>query len=274
MVGQKKEEPIREWYRRTTRRSRKAILYATILSIGVMAYSWMTMKLPTLQILQTFNGALSVPLLGGIWIMAFIVMFLAPSREVGFRSQETLEKTAKMLSDAMNDKVIPAMECWNRVGQSIEKIVAGGLFEDVKATIRQIQETALRLERQATEGNGEIKKFVSDTRPAIEALKQLQARINTEFGSEFAGDLKSAIQSVRELGGMPRRPSAPPAPPQAPKPALEQPVQIPKRPLPSPVAVEDAPAVIEKPKALFVSEPNIDVALELIRRKTSAGRNG
>jgi len=319
MSEQPKNETIRQWYQRTTRRARKAILYAAIASALVMAWSWSNASVNTLGRIQTFNGALTVPALAVIWTAALVFMFLRPTREAAFRSQESMDAgikslegrldsgikdfdkrvdiLTKMFSEALNNKIIPAMDCWNRVGQRIEKVVVDGLFDEMKAAMKEVKETTVRLEAKASEGNVEIKRFVTDTKPAIDALKRIHTRLDKELGDGFVEDLRSAMQSVRELGGMPtvntkptvapiKQPAAPEAPPlPIPAPAVTyqpepEPVKIPVRPViqdevpaqpAAPLADTSHPVVIEKPKpaapAAAPAEPDLDRALRVISRK-------
>lgn len=316
MSEQQKNETIRQWYQRTTRRARKAIFYASIASSVVMAFSWSNMSILTMGKIQTFNGALTVPFLAVIWTSALVFMFLRPTREAAFRSQESMDAgikslegrldagikdfdkrvdtLTKMFSDALNNKIIPAMDCWNRVGQRIEKVVVDGLFDEMKAAMKEVKETTGRLELKAAEGNGEIRKFVADTKPAIEALKRIHTRLDKELGDGFVDDLRSAMQSVRELGGMPSVNTRPtvlpiakrqvPAPPPVPEvelapepaPAVEVPAAE-ERPAfvetPSLMADTSHPVVIEKPVPApppappVAHEPDLDRALRVISKK-------
>lgn len=321
MSEQPKHETIRQWYQRTTRRARKAILYAAIASALVMAWSWSHASLNTLGRIQTFNGALTVPALAIIWTAALVFMFLRPTREAAFRSQESMDSgikslegrvdagikdfdkrvdvLTKMFSDALNNKIIPAMDCWNRVGQRIEKVVVDGLFDEMKLAMKEVKETTTRLEAKAVEGNVEIKRFVADTKPAIEALKRIHTRLDKELGDGFVDDLRSAMQSVRELGGMPAVDTRPTVLPiarrqvPAPAPAPVHEVELPPEPAPvveapppqvtpavaeapSPMADTSHPVVIEKavpvppPAPSVVREPDLDRALRVISKKKPA----
>lgn len=89
---ERREESIRAWYDRKTRHARMGlgIGAAAILVFAVifflLAPSWLNLKL------QVFNGAVTIPFFGGLWLAAFIIIWLVPMREVGFRSQEVMEK--------------------------------------------------------------------------------------------------------------------------------------------------------------------------------------
>src|SRR5438445_3455080 len=75
-----RKENIREWYRRTTGWAGRVIVFVTVCSVITMGIMWANASLPALQRIQTFNGALTIPLIGGVWIFGFIFMFLVPSR--------------------------------------------------------------------------------------------------------------------------------------------------------------------------------------------------
>jgi len=319
MSEQPKNETIRHWYQRTTRRARKAILYASVASFVIMALSWSHMSISTMGRIQTFNGALTVPFLAVIWTSALVFMFLRPTREAAFRSQESMDAgikslegrmdlgikdfdrrvdtLTKMFSEALNNKIIPAMDCWNRVGQRIEKVVVDGLFDEMKLALKEIKATAAHLDAKATEGNGELKRFVADTKPVIEALKRVHTRLDKELGDGFVDDLRSAMQSVRELGGMPSANARPTVLPVGPRPAPAAPAPEPE-PVPVPAFVSQPasetavpvveapitslsdtshPVVIEKPTAApspaapapapAPAEPDLDRALRVIKKR-------
>jgi hypothetical protein len=305
-------ETIRQWYFRTTRRPRKAILYASILSFVAMWISWGHMPPGVLVKIQAFNSALTLPTLAILWTSALVFMFLRPTREAAFRSQECmdagikslekrvdiginemekrLDNVTKIFSEALNNKIIPAMDCWNRVGQRIEKVVVDGLFDDMKEALKEIKATAKQLEAKATEGNGEIKKFVTDTAPTVEALKRIHARLDRELGDGFVEDVRSALQSVRELGGMPSMNTKPTVLPIGPRPAVPAPIPetaaasapetveikapIERGPEIAPPLLDTShPVVIEKPvpaqkpAPVPAKEPDLDRALRVISKK-------
>ena len=91
-----KPESIRQWYQRTTSKARMSLVWVSAISIvfGVLFFLYAPLKLA--QFMQTANGAVTIPIAGGIWIAAFVYIFLVPSREVGFRSQESIEQTLRV----------------------------------------------------------------------------------------------------------------------------------------------------------------------------------
>lgn len=204
--GQEKMESIRQWYDRTTSKARQTLMWACALSLvgGACFFAFAPLKLA--QFMQTANGAVTIPIAGGIWIAAFVYIFLVPSREVGFRSQESIEQTTKILEDAVEKQIKPALAVWNRIGARIEVELNAGLMTQIKDTIKNLQDATAKVTHSAESSNGEIKKFTEDakkfgeeSRPAIEALKNLNDRIDKSLGGDFVDNLKAALESVKHM---------------------------------------------------------------------------
>jgi hypothetical protein len=235
-----KEESIRAWYERTTRRSRRILLFASITALlgGIVFIS--TVSLKTAQFVQTTMGAVGIPTAGAIWVAVFVYVFLVPSREVSFRSQESIEKTVDILNDAVERKLGPAVKVWERLGERLEKEIQAGLVEDVKKALTEIREASGKIEKSAENSNGEIKRLADDARPALEALQKLHARIEKNIGAEFVDDVKLAVRALRDMSTPPVPAGAPGAAPGAASPGTAQPK---------------------------VSEPDLEKALQIVSKK-------
>jgi hypothetical protein len=196
MTEERRKESIRAWYERTTRRARKAIVLATFASLGIMGVMWLTASLPLLQRVQTWNGALTVPLLGGVWIMSFIYMFLVPSREASFRGQESIERTVEILDNAIERKISPAMEIWRRLGERIENEIKSGLLEEVKQAIKEMKDVAEKVQN----GNVELRKLAADAKPVVEKLRSLQERIEKQIAAGLLDDIQDGAKAMKSLG--------------------------------------------------------------------------
>lgn len=149
-MTEKPGETIRQWYERTTGRVRSRIVRASgfaavvTLSAFFAVPNWVILKL------QIFNGALSLPVGMVIWIAAFILLFLIPSREAGFRTEESMRRTEKRVEDFIadaterldrNEKRVddfiekearPALDVWRRTGERIEKEIDAGFFGEAR----------------------------------------------------------------------------------------------------------------------------------------------
>lgn len=236
-----KPESIRQWYERTTRKARKAFVWATVFSLAVMVAMWVVAPMTTLGKLQTFNGALTVPLIGGLWIFAFIFMFLIPSREASFRAQETVEGAVAIMKKAVDENLIPVLKIWERVGLQVEKEYPE-LKKRVEESLAELKETSKKVEK-ALEGNAS---FVEEARPVLQALKRIEER----FDEDVLDDLKLAAQAVQRMGGMPAFKPAPAAP-AAPAAA-------------APSSVPPTPGLPEIPSE---KEPNLGIALASIGKR-------
>lgn len=188
-----KQESIREWYERTTKAARKAIYIASSASLVAMPVAWMLTPLVTLQRMQTFSGGVLIPIMGGIWIFAFIFMFLVPSREASFRGQEYLEKMVDLMHDTVSKKVDPAVAIWKNLGERIQAELNKGLLDDLKGAVKDLREAAQKVH----EGNGEVKKFAEDVKPVVKALQELQDKMKRE---NILGELLESARAVRSLG--------------------------------------------------------------------------
>lgn len=202
-------ETIRQWYKRTTDRWRRALFFATLAAIAAGAVVYMLASFHLLARLQTFNGALTIPISALIWILSFVYVFLVPSREVGFRSQESLEKSVELLEDAVEKKIAPAVEIWRKLGERVEKEFDAGFMDDFKSAVRELREAAAKIQASAENSNGELKRFTEDAKPALDALKRIQGRIENEFGTGFIEDLRVAVSGMKNMAAPPANPTEP-----------------------------------------------------------------
>lgn len=283
-----KPEGIRAWYERTTKRIRKAIFWSSVWALLGSVVFYFAVSEGVTHRLQIFNGAIVIPVAAAIWIAAFIWMFLLPSREAGFRSQEAIERAIALLSDAIDRRVTPAMsavervagkieeaidrgaiskaeavihqrvvpaaDAWNRLGQRLEgAVVNDKVLLDVKVAAQALAGACRKLEQSQAQ-SADVAKFIDEARPVVRMLENVKSRAERELGGDFVADLKSALASVRELGAMGMVSPLPPTPPAAPAASSQVPKVTPKR-----TAARPAPA-----------ESDIDRTLSVIsRRKVS-----
>jgi hypothetical protein len=114
-------ESIRSWYRRTTRAALIALVWSAIAAGILSVAAFFFMPQDAIVKVQTFNGAFTVPVFGGLWIASFIFLWLNPSREVMFRSQEGMDRMEARFDDRLVrlDRVISYLE------QAVDKDVLG-----------------------------------------------------------------------------------------------------------------------------------------------------
>lgn len=194
-----KRESIREWYSRKTGWAFKAICFMTTCSVATMCVMWGAASLPQLQRLQTFNGALTIPLIGGIWIFGFIYMFLTPSREASFRGQESLEEAVEIIRTAMMEKISPATAIWGRIGERLERELPI-VVQKANDTLDELRNAARNLDA-AAKRNGT---FMDEAKPAIDALKRIEHRVELEIQGGFFESMKAATESVKSFAGIPK----------------------------------------------------------------------
>lgn len=182
----KKSEGVRTWYERTTKKSRRTFIIATACTVMLMAMMWTFAPLSTLKRIQEFNGALTLPMFGGLWLYMFIFMFLVPSREASFRGQEALEEGIEFLRGVA--------DVWKKVGADVERELPL-MVKNVNDTISEIRTAVKNLEASSTNGS----KFVDDARPVLESLKEIEARLEKEIKTGIVEDIRLAIDAVKTM---------------------------------------------------------------------------
>lgn len=197
------KESIREWYDRTTRRMRRALIWASVCAAICGTLLWLLASFGTLAKIQTFQGAFSIPCVGGIWLLSFVFIFLIPSREVSFRSQEAIERTVELLESAIEGRIGPAVALWKRIGERVERELPA-FIEEARATFAGARAVIEKLEK-ASEQNG---RMAEEAKPVIDALRRIEEKVEREG---LIDELLEAARAVRALGG------APPAPAEMPR---------------------------------------------------------
>lgn len=197
-----KLEGVRAWYNRTTRTSRRVFIIAAGCTFVAMGLMWTFAPLPVLKRIQEFNGALTLPLCGGLWLYMFIYMFLAPSREASFRGQEALEEGIEFLRGAA--------KVWEKVGTDISREIPL-MKTDQAEVMAKVREISKSVEAALAKNSA----LVDDARPVLEALKSIEERIDREIKTGVVEDLRLAIDALKTM--MPP-PGATPRPGTAAKP--------------------------------------------------------
>lgn len=187
-------ETIRQWYDRSTKSVRKALVWATAFAFIGAAVMYAMASLPFLARLQTFNGALTIPIAGLIWLLAFVYVFLVPSREASFRGQEWIETMVTLVEQTVREQVAPAAVVWRHLGERIDREFPA-LTQDVHEGLEAVKTAAAKLEA-AVEKN---KAVGEDAAPAIEALKRIEARLEHEIKTGLFEDVRSAAQAVKKF---------------------------------------------------------------------------
>lgn len=198
VVAVEKKESIRQWYQRTTRSARKVVIYGMCASVLAIVVMGLFSSFGLLARIQTANGALTIPLIGGIWIFAFIFMFLIPSREASFRGQETLERGVDILKQTIDEKLGPAADVWMRVGKKVEAEFPAFLAE-AKATLAEAREAIRKVDVIAQKNDY----LANHAKPAIDTLRRIEVSVEREINSGMLDEIRDASRAVREMTGLP-----------------------------------------------------------------------
>jgi hypothetical protein len=135
----REKETIRQWYERVTRKSKRILLWVGVISaiLGVLSYCYSPYGFHVHM--QTFNGAITIPVAAGLWLVAFVVIWLLPMREVSFRGQDAFEDMQKRVNELFQE-VKPMVEQWKRIGDRVETQLDSGLADEVRAAMKEFRE--------------------------------------------------------------------------------------------------------------------------------------
>lgn len=189
-------EGVRQWYERTTRSWRKALVWATVIAVVGAIVFWCLGSLSLFSRIQTFNGATVIPIGAGLWMASFVFIFLIPSREASFRGQEWIESFVTLAERSIREQIAPAAKVWIRFGERMEKEVPEFLKE-LRQGLETVKSSAVRIE-EAVKKNEQIAK---DAKPIIEALKRIQQRLEKEIETGVIEDFRNATRAIQTLAG-------------------------------------------------------------------------
>lgn len=189
-------ESIRGWYQRTTSTARKSLLFGTISMMLVASIVWTFVPASFIAQAQQFNGALTIPVAGLIWILGFLYIFLIPQREVGFRTQEFVESMSEAVKDTIEKEIVPAVVIWKRIGERIEQELPTFL-KKVDEGIAEIRDASKKLAVAIEKNEG----LAADAKPAIEALRRIEAKVEEEIKNGFFENARAAMDSVKSFTG-------------------------------------------------------------------------
>jgi hypothetical protein len=196
---------IRAWYERSTKRARRALVWATlIMAIGMFVF-WTGVPAHWAARLQTANGAYTIPAFGGLWIAAFMFIWLIPMRELSFRGQESMERTEERLKvslakwdEIVDQKILPAVATWQRIGTAIETEV----LPHAKETLLEIERAALVV----TEKAGLIEKRAHDIQskaePGIESVKRIAGQFERHIVSGMLEKMQTVLEAMATMNGL------------------------------------------------------------------------
>jgi len=205
-------EGIRAWYKKTTRSAWKALWGATLITGVIAVLLWTLASMGTLQHLQTFNGAIVIPAAGGIWIVAFIYLWLVPMRELSFRGQESLERTEGRFKDALEKwaevlekDLKPTLATWQRIGDAIEK----ELVPKTESVLDACAQTATVVRDKAAQVEKRAHALQIKVEPAIESTKRVAGQVERHVVNGILEKIQVFVDTVGNLNGLVPPPGTP-----------------------------------------------------------------
>ena len=97
-------------------------------------------------------------------------IWLIPMRELSFRGQESLDRTEKRFKEALDDKILPAVEVWMRIGKKVDEVILPKLekaIDETQARVGPAGESVRRLENAVV---GNLGVLTSDVRASAKAV--------------------------------------------------------------------------------------------------------
>lgn len=189
-------EGIRQWYERTTRNWRKALIGSTFIAVIGAIVFWCLGSLNLFSRIQTFNGATVIPIGAGLWMAAFVFIFLIPSREAGFRSQEWIELAVATLQKTIREEIAPGARVWTRIGEKIEKELPE-MIKEAREGIELVRASARKIEEAVQKNEG----MAIEVKPVVDAIKRIEERIEKEIKTGLLDELRQAAQAVKTFAG-------------------------------------------------------------------------
>lgn len=178
-------EGIRAWYKRTTRKAMRSLVFATVLSVLGMLSFWILVPQQFIMRLQAANGAFTIPVFGALWLASFIFIWLLPMRELSFRGQESFERMEERMKLAIQEKLVPAVEIWTRIGQRVEQVV----LPKIESTLDEARTAVHEIRKTAKNVDGRIG-------PIYESTKRLEQAVEGKLGL-LATEVTDASRAVQ-----------------------------------------------------------------------------
>jgi len=210
--AQEKDEGIRAWYNRTTRHALRALFGATLVAAFGMIVFWFLVPPQWAARLQTANGGYTIPVFGGLWILAFIYIWLVPMRELSFRGQESLERTEGRFKVALAkwDEVLekdvkPTLATWRRIGDAVEK----ELVPKTESVLDACEKTATVVRDKATQVEKRAHALQIKVEPAIESTKRVVGQVERHVVNGILEKIQVFVDTVGSLNGLVPPPGTP-----------------------------------------------------------------
>ncbi len=108
---------------------------------------------------------------------------------------EAMDRMEERMLELFEKKLLPAMKVWERVGLAVEAEIKSGLIKEVRDAVKELRATSGKLEKVAADSTT----FAEDAKPALEALKRIEDRIEKEIASGLFEDGRIAINGLKEM---------------------------------------------------------------------------
>lgn len=210
------EKPTNEYVKNVYRQSKIFTFVALIFCTGVYFFISYLYRGDAVQTQSRFNSVFQSLLIGAwTWFMfPYIRVTLQMmmygmtlnERTADFFSKPTesplIQYVEKKLSEQgaaqkelFEREILPVIQTWQRIGKQVEEQVP-----NLIQGLTEMRNAARKLD-QAIEKNEHL---AAEARPAIEALKRIEAKVEDEINAGLFENMKSAVEAIRGMSGIPK----------------------------------------------------------------------
>ena len=210
------EKPTNEYVKNVYRQSKIFTFVALVFCTGVYFFISYLYRGDAVQTQSRFNSVFQSLLIGAwTWFMfPYIRVTLQMmmygmtlnERTADFFSKPTespliqyvekkLSEQSAVQKEIFEREILPVIQTWQRIGKQVEEQVP-----NLIQGLTEMRDAAKKLD-QVIEKNEHL---AVEAKPAIDALKRIEAKVEEEIRTGFFEDVRSAVDSVRGMSGIPK----------------------------------------------------------------------
>lgn len=206
------ERPSKEFVRKVNKSSRIFTVVAVTFCAGVYYVISRLYAGDAIQTQARFNTVFQ-SLLVAAWTW-FMFPYIRVTLQMMLYGLDLNERTASFFSKPEESPLIQYIEkrlneskkdfeVWKRLGEKIEA--------ELPIFLKKVDEGFAELREASKKVSAAVEKsdsLVIDAKPAIEALRRIEARVEQEIKAGIMDDIRTAAASIRTMGGLPPKEEA------------------------------------------------------------------